>query len=123
MVVHYNFSDFALFLYVHMAYADGNYHPEEMHVIIDKMKRLYPAGEDLHRKLDLALENYRSMDQSQIPTVVRDSFKHFSSVKFAVKYKVYTDMYDIINADGKVDESETQALEELKQIINFGAEK
>lgn len=32
-------------------------------------------------------------------------------------------MYDIINADGKVDESETKALDELKQIIDIGAEK
>ena len=123
MVVHSNFSDFATFLYVHMAYADGDYHPEEMHVIIDKMKKLYPPNEDLHSKLEKTLEDYRSTDQSKISTIVRDSFKHFNQVKFAHKYKVYTDMYDIINADGKVDESETKALDELKQIINMGAEK
>lgn len=123
MVVHSNFSDFATFLYVHMAHADGHYHPEEMHVIIDKMKKFYPATENLHEKLEKALGQYRATDPSQISIIVRDSFKHFTNVKFAHKYKVYTDMYDIINADGKVDESETQALEELKQIINMGAEK
>jgi hypothetical protein len=31
-------------------------------------------------------------------------------------------MYDIINADGKVDESEAKALETLKEIIEFGSE-
>lgn len=123
MVVHSNFSDFATFLYVHMAHADGDYHPEEMHVIIDKMKKFYPPTEDLHQKLESILGQYRSTEPSQISIIVRDSFKHFNTVKFAHKYKVYTDMYDIINADGKVDESETQALEELKQIINMGAEK
>jgi uncharacterized tellurite resistance protein B-like protein len=30
-------------------------------------------------------------------------------------------MYDIIHADGKVDESETAALNELKEIIEMGA--
>lgn len=123
MLVHTNFSDFATFLYVHMAHADGDYHPEEMHVIIDKMKKLYPSSEDLHNKLDQTLAAYRGLDKDTISQVIRTSFKEFSHVKFAHKYKVYTDMYDIINADGKVDESETQALEELKQIINVAAEK
>jgi hypothetical protein len=54
--------------------------------------------------------------------LIRDSFRHFSQVKFAQKYKVYTDIYDIINADGKVDISETAALEALRQIIEIGKE-
>jgi uncharacterized tellurite resistance protein B-like protein len=31
-------------------------------------------------------------------------------------------MYDIINADGTIDESETEALESLKKIIDLGVD-
>jgi uncharacterized tellurite resistance protein B-like protein len=54
--------------------------------------------------------------------IIRDTFKQFDHVKFAQKYKVYTDMYDVINADGKVEESEKNALDLLKEIIDLNAE-
>ena len=62
------------------------------------------------------------MESDLVSRVIIDSFKHFNQVKFAQKYKVYTDMYDIVHADGKVDETETIALDALKKIIDIGAE-
>jgi len=37
--------------------------------------------------------------------------------KFNKKYKLFVDLYDIIIADGVVDEKENQSLEKLKDII------
>ena len=36
MVIHKTFSDFVLYLYVHMAFADGAMHPDEERVILEK---------------------------------------------------------------------------------------
>lgn len=122
MVIHKSFADFVLFLYIHMAYADGVFHPSEKDVILEKMSKLFPTEGDPRKKISSAEKEYLALDATAVSGIIRDTFKHFSGVKFAQKYKVYTDMYDIINADGKVDQSETTALNALKQIIDMGAE-
>ena len=123
MISFNSFNAFVLFLYVHMAHADGEFHSLEKGVVLNKMIKIFPREGDHERKFDDAVSQYRSIDHSQITAIIRDTFKHFDQVKFQQKYKVYTDMYDIINADGKIDESETKALDELKQIIDIGAQK
>jgi uncharacterized tellurite resistance protein B-like protein len=122
MVLHNNFQDFVLFLYIHMALADHYLHPAEESVILDKMSRLFPAEADQKKKFDDAVKHYESLSHEKAVEVIRDTFRHFDQVKFAQKYKVYTDMYDVINADGKVEEAEKFALDALKEIINMNAE-
>jgi uncharacterized tellurite resistance protein B-like protein len=122
MVLHNNFQDFVLFLYIHMALADHYLHPSEETVILDKMSRLFPTEADPKKKFDDAVKHYESLSHEKVMEVIRDTFRHFDQVKFAQKYKVYTDMYDVINADGKVEEAEKIALDALKEIINMNAE-
>ena len=122
MVIHSQFPDFILFLYVHMALADGAVHSSEEQVILTKMAKLFPEESDLKMKLGKAISEYRALDSSLAINVIRESFRFFDKVTFAQKYKVYTDMYDIVNADGKVEESEKHALDGLKEIINMNAE-
>jgi uncharacterized tellurite resistance protein B-like protein len=119
MVVHKTFSDFVLFLYVHMAHVDGEFHETEMKVVREKMKKLYPRETDLEAKLKEAMILYSDFDKSKLHQLFRDTFRHFSAVRFPVKYHIYTDLYEIINADGKIDEKETIALQELKEIIDL----
>ncbi len=121
MKVHESFSDFVLFLYVHMALSDGYLHPNEEIVILDKLTKLFPQEGDPKRKFDEALASYNTFDLSILNEFIQHSFKHFNQVKFAQRYKIYTDMYDIMHADGKVDQAETEALNTLKRIIDLGA--
>ncbi|HMV10399.1 MAG TPA: TerB family tellurite resistance protein [Cyclobacteriaceae bacterium] len=121
MVIHNSFADFVLFLYVHMAHADGDLHVTEVKVIKEKMAKLFP-GENVDKKFAAALDEYNAFDKKNLNKLFHASFAHFDTVKFAQKYRVYGDMYDIIYADGKVLESETKALEELKDIIDINAE-
>lgn len=121
MVLHSNFADFVLFLYVHMAHSDSDYHSAEIEVIREKMTKIFPKEVNHEQKLQDAVAQYKSLTKASINSVIEDSFKHFDKVKFAQKYKVYTDMYDIINADGVIDESETKALDELKKIIDINS--
>jgi uncharacterized tellurite resistance protein B-like protein len=120
MVIHDNFADFVLFLYIHMAHADGIYHPAEKEVIAERIPKLFPGETNVLARLATAERQYAAVDKSKIEAIIKGTFKHFSTIKFAQKYKVYTDMYEIIHADGKVEESETKALNQLKDIIEMG---
>jgi uncharacterized tellurite resistance protein B-like protein len=122
MVIHSSFADFVLFLYVHMSHVDNDYDPTEMKVIKEKMTRIFHKDVDLEKKLYTTIREYNAFDQTKMNELIKDTFAHFAGVKFSQKYKVYTDMYDIINADGKIDESETKAMEVLRQIIQIGTE-
>ena len=123
MVIHKSFADFVLFLYVHMAFADGEFHPDEVSVVKAKIKKIFPNAAEHEQKLKDAMEQYSAYDKTKLTDLFKATFAHFSNVKFSQKYKVYTDMYDIINADGTIDESETAALESLKKIIDLGVEQ
>ena len=122
MVIHKNFADFVLFLYIHMAHVDGEYHISEEEAILDKMQKLYPNEANPKQKLKDALDAYHQFDKNNFTALLHDTFFHFHHVKFAQKYKVYTDMFDIVHADGKLHEAEERALKELKRIIDMGAE-
>jgi uncharacterized tellurite resistance protein B-like protein len=118
MVIHKTFADFVLFLYVHRAHADGEFHESEVKVVKEKMKKLFPNESDHDHKLKETMALYLDFNKKQLHTLFRDTFRHFSEVKFPVKYHIYTDLYEIINADGKIDDSETDALNSLKEIID-----
>jgi uncharacterized tellurite resistance protein B-like protein len=122
MVLHQNFNDFVLFLYAHMALCDGSMHENEELVILDKMRKLFPEETDNKKKLALAVMEYKSIDPAHVSTIIRDSFTKFNHVKAVQKYRIYTDMYDIVNADGRVEESEHKALDNLRDIIDLNAE-
>ncbi len=121
MVIHNNFADFIVFLYIHMAQADNEYHVKELEMVKAKMKRLFPdtTNTPMAAKYDQAISQYRLVKKKDVIEVIRDSFKHFDSVKLSIKYKILSDMLELIDADGKIDERETAALEELKEIIGI----
>jgi uncharacterized tellurite resistance protein B-like protein len=121
MVIHDNFADFVLFLYVHMAHSDSDYHTTEIEVIREKMAKLFPKEANHEQKLQDEVARYKSLDKKKINSIIEDSFKFFNKIKFSQKYKVYTDMYDIIHADGIISDHETKALGELKKIIDINS--
>jgi uncharacterized tellurite resistance protein B-like protein len=122
MVIHTNFQDFVLFLYIHMALADNFLHPSEEEVILGKMTKLFPLETDPKKKFDEAVTHYKTLTSHQSMEIIHATFKHFDHIKFAQKYRVYTDMYDVINADGKIEEAEKIALDALKKVIDLNAE-
>jgi uncharacterized tellurite resistance protein B-like protein len=122
MVIHDTFAEFVLFLYIHMAHADGEYHASEEEAIRGKLGKLFPNDSNPEEKLKNELAKYKGLKQEDLKGLIHDTFFHFDHVKFSQKYKVYTDMFDIVHADGKVHEAEERALNELKQIIDFGSE-
>jgi len=105
-----------------MAHADGEYHASEEEAILNKVPKLYPNEGDPKSKLKSAMAEYKKVKPADLKNLIHDTFLHFDHIKFSQKYKVYTDMFDIVHADGKVHEAEERALKELKEIIEMGSE-
>jgi hypothetical protein len=116
MIIHESFEDFLLFLYVHISRADSLYDPKEMDVIQEKMKGLYPSKVDFDKKLYLTLREYKTFDKERLPELFKTTLKHFQADKN--KEKILADLHDIVSADGKVQASETNALDVLKKTID-----
>lgn len=117
MVLHSSFADFVLFLYVHVAHIDSTYDPKEILTIKSKMSALFPEGTDLERKLYQTIREYNEFDRNKIGELCRDSFAHFGKDIAAKNTKLFEDVKEIIDADGKVHELEAEALKALKNLI------
>lgn len=122
MILHTSFPDFIAFLYVHMSHADDSYDPYELAAIKSKMGGMFAAGTDVERKLYNAIREYNAFDKSKLHELFEASLKHFSK-EAPLKGDLYSDLTEIIQADGKVDQSETKTLETLKKIIDLHLEK
>ena len=123
MVIHSTFKDFILFLYVHMSRADENYDPNEMATIKNKIGGLFEKDTDIEKKLYLAIPQYNSFDRAKLPGLFKASFKHFDQDQTVLKNNFYSDLNEIIAADGKVELAESKALEALKEIIELNSPK
>lgn len=121
MVIHSNFSDFILFLFVHMSHADESYDPYEMATIKQKISAMFEQGADVERKLYTAIREYNSFDKLKLPQLFRDSFKHFGEDKRIQKTAFYDDLTEIMQADGKVEHGEKRALQALKEIVELNS--
>lgn len=117
MVIHTTLPDFILFLYVHMSRADDSYDPSEMAAIKVKMNTLFPEGTDLERKLYGAIREYNSFDKSKLTELFTGSILHFSK-NSTVDAHLFNDLKEIVQADGKVNQAESNALNVLKRIID-----
>lgn len=117
MIIHDSFADFVVFLYVHVSQADNNYDPAELAAIKSKMKALYPAGTDIEKKLYGALREYNNLDKAKLPALLANSVQRFASETSADPQSVLEAMTDIVRADGRVEPSETNALETLKNLL------
>ncbi|MEJ7645597.1 MAG: hypothetical protein WKF87_13475 [Chryseolinea sp.] len=120
MTTHETLPDFILFLYVHMSQVDNNYDPLELGTIKRKMGKLFPADTDFERKLYSTIRAYNNFEKSGLNDFFERSLKHFGSQQDITG--IYSDLYEIIQADGKLVQAETSSLEMLMKIIEQHSE-
>ena len=118
MIIHKTLSDFILFLYVHASHSDINYDPAEMAVIKTKMTRMFPSGTDIEKKLYGTIREYNSFDKTKLDDLFSASIEHFKSDVRVNDNTVFTDVEDIIRADGKVNSSESKVLETISKLLS-----
>ena len=110
------FNEFAAFLFLHVARTDGSLHDTESHQVKLKIARLFPE-QDAQEMLRKTLEHYQQVKQEEIAHFIRASFDQFRNESFASKYNMFTDLYDIVNSDGKIEEAETAVLNQIRDLI------
>lgn len=111
-----DFNDFTLFLYIYMAYADGTIDRTEVDVIKSKITRLFP-DEDVDEKFKRSRKEYESYSPEEVDEIIKQNFEKHQEKSFTFKYKIFSDLYEIIIADGIVDFKENQSIQKLKGII------
>ncbi len=67
--------------------------------------------------------NIIPLTDSKLSTLFSASFKHFDQDQSVLKNNFYSDLNEIIAADGKVELAESKALEALKEIIELNSSK
>ena len=110
------FNEFAAFLFLHVARTDGTLHENESHQVQQKIARLFPE-QDVQEIFRKTLEHYHALKQEEIAHFIRESFDQFRNESFASKYNMFTDLYDIVNSDGKIEEAETAVLNQIRELI------
>jgi len=68
------------------------------------------SGRHRHRTETVhGLREYNALDRSSLSGVIEESFRHFSGDLGHGEQDMYADLYEIMQADGKVDQAETSA--------------
>lgn len=123
MVIHKSFEDFILFIYVHMSQADESYDPTELSTIKKKMEGLFSEEIDVEKKLYTTIREYNSFDKKKLTDLFEATFRHFDDDSTVLKDNFYTDLNEIILADGKIVDAEARALKALQAIIDLNLQK
>ncbi len=105
-----NFEDFTLFLLLHMGHVDGSLHPNEKDTIFERIRELFQNDSLSTEKFAEMELMHEKLGQVRAGELLRISMPKFSHIDPDKKKEIYAALFDIINANGRVNEEETQTL-------------
>jgi uncharacterized tellurite resistance protein B-like protein len=108
--------DFSLLLLLHMAHVDGSLHPNERETIIERMKEMFPEYliEVRVRTIEQA---YQKLGSVRAEDLLLSSLTRFAATTSEKRKEIFAALFDIINANGRVDTSETHTLQVFKSWL------
>lgn len=106
--------DFAILILVHMATVDGSLHPTEMDTIADRIQKLFPQISNVKEKMFQISESIVRKGKEFSEKVIEDGAAKLNVLTTDQKKELYVMLFDIINADGRVNQEETRTLRLLK---------
>jgi uncharacterized tellurite resistance protein B-like protein len=109
--------DFTLLLLFHMAHVDGSIHPNERDTIFERMRSMFPDDSSIDQKVMSIEREYLSLGDMRAETLLKESMLKFNATDLSLKREIYAALFDIINANGKVNQEETQALKLFKDWL------
>ena len=109
--------DFTLLLLLHMGHVDGSLHPNEKDTILDRMKEMFPAVSSLIEKFTEMELLYGKLGYARVEDLLKITLPKFSHIDAVKKREIYSALFDIINANGRVNEEETQTLQIFKSWL------
>ena len=106
--------DFTLFLFLHMARADGSVHPNEKETIHEKMNEIFPGNHDYQPAWNKLESLHEKSGPAGAEELLKSNWLRFSSMDESMKQRIFTALFDILNANGRVDPGETQTLKSIR---------
>ena len=104
---------FAMLLLVHLASVDGSLHPAEEDVILNEGKGLFKSY-DVSTLLQSTREHWSRLGMANAIAKIDDDLQLLRSLNEAQRNRLYSLLFDVINADGRVREEETTLLKKVK---------
>jgi uncharacterized tellurite resistance protein B-like protein len=101
--------DFSLLLLLHMARVDGSLHPNERETINDRMQEIFPSYASEER-LQSMEEAYKKLGDARVEELLLASLTRFAATTMETRKQIFAALFDIINANGRVDTQETHTL-------------
>jgi uncharacterized tellurite resistance protein B-like protein len=105
---------FTLFLLLHMGRVDGSLHPNERDTIVEKMNELFPAEPFDESALEEMEQQYAQLKYGAADSLLQEGMKRFSGEDPIKRKEIYAALFDIINANGRVNQEEKQTLQIFK---------
>lgn len=112
-----NIEDFSLLVLVHMASVDGTIHPTEQDAIVEKVRELFPHLKTIEDRLALISQAIKKMGKESSEKMIEENLDQLHTLSSGQKKTFYALLFDVINADGRVNEEETRTLRMLKSFF------
>jgi uncharacterized tellurite resistance protein B-like protein len=109
--------DFVLLILVHMATVDGSLHPTEHDAIVANVQELFPMMNDFGARYRQIEKDVKRGGKDLSEQIIRDHMDTLNSLTGVQKMKLYRVLFDVLNADGRVNEEETRVLRLLKSAL------
>ena len=113
-----DFTHFTFYLYFYMAFSDAYLDEKEAQMIRKKMQERVSGDTDINQLFEKIQSTYEQTPVDQLDEVVQLNFKQFKEQSQEFKYTLFTDLYDIMIADGVVHYKENESLDKLKKLVN-----
>ena len=114
MLTFQTFPEFAAFLMAHVAMADGQLHHLEEATVAEKLQHF---GNDYRQWMDTAVDQARSTDTSKMTEILTENYQRLQPVAEHDREHLIRSLYAIVNADGRVQEEESQMMKRLREIL------
>ncbi|MCC5921304.1 MAG: TerB family tellurite resistance protein [Cyclobacteriaceae bacterium] len=112
-----NYNEFLLFLYIHISESDFTAQRKEVELILEKMEFIFSENEDHYDIFMNMRENYEKLNFEEVEKVIMQTYDRYKLQYDKMSDKIFKDLYEIVLADGHVDQFETKALNRLKELI------
>ena len=109
--------EYALFVLVYLASVDGSIHPTEHDVIHNKIKKLFPQVDLTEERVHQVGGQIKSKGKVLSEKWIEENLHVLASLSPEQKQNLFINLFDMINADGRVQEEETRILRMLRTFF------
>lgn len=114
MLTFSSFAEFAAFLMLYVARADGQLHHLEEEILKERLRYF-------SRETETLLEKFYAMtaelEDPKLTCVLRENLDSLKPVSAQDREYLIKSLYAIVNADGRVRAEETQVMKRLREIL------